>query len=122
MAINAAMNLSMLDRNNGDWCAPSAYIGAICAKMADVRLESLKMGKSVGWKRVCQVNGCSSRIHGLFWKQGYCYPHEAVKRKKCIKCKLRKKELVGICAKTVTLLKMGGLLDYAGPVTVCKCT
>ena len=54
VAMDEAMNLSLLDHNNGDWCAPSAYIGAICAIMADVPLESLKIAKSVGWKRVAK--------------------------------------------------------------------
>ena len=79
------MNLSLIDHKNRYWCAPSAYIAAICAIMADVRLDSLKIAKSIGWKRVCQVNGCSNRIHGLFWKQGRCYSHGAHRERIVVK-------------------------------------
>lgn len=108
VAMDEAMNLSLIDHKNRYWCAPSAYIAAICAIMADVRLDSLKIAKSIGWKRVCQVNGCSNRIHGLFWKEGRCYSHGAVEGKNCIKCNLRKKRVSGNMCKRCYFAENGG--------------
>ena len=108
VAMDEAMNLSLIDHKNRYWCAPSAYIAAICAIMADVRLDSLKIAKSIGWKRVCQVNGCSNRIHGLFWKEGRCYSHGAVEGKNCIKCNLRKKRVSGNMCKRCYFEENGG--------------
>ena len=75
------------DPRSSSWCAQSAYISAICGYDRPISRKHRK--KHPGFYRICNIQGCKSRIHSIYWTQGVCYSHGSKSDKLRVECNER---------------------------------